>query len=576
MFVYPSTVPGVVNGSAVEASNTNQAAVALTQRTDWLRAQILALTAGTGLRLQAQTIEAGLPPGTPVYYDTTTLSYKAALAALDSSDFVTAAPSAVVEGIVLSLTGTVGTVLVNGLMQLTTVQWASVFDTGVFGAGEVFLSTTTGKISLLPGVLGLSLGTMRPDGSFVFRPANPGAFLQHVHLQRFLTGEPAGTVVDPVFPNPQVVTTPNPAVQGWLPATPTYFPGFVVGVQIPTGAKFGYNIQHPSETALREIFPMLPPENAQFSQSGLVLSADKVVTNSYGIWWMDDAYGEAPWPVPYLGTAPEITLWTSRLIADVSLSATITQSVLAALANGELANLGVTRAIPGDNSITITGPNGDIAGGFYGPVTFNNTGAKSVTPSAGIAAAGTLGTPTQRRGAVTLRSIASRPAQFLHNKFTAPQTEALLPVTTNGVPVGVDIGLYGQALGPDTTDFIDYVLMAGQEFAGAESISFTLDLALFVDDPAGVPTNKEINLLFYEFNDASPSSSASLIRTHAVTVQTGLPGQQQRITVPAFVDVQLSNTSRGWLLRFENGTGPSALAAGKLRIAGVVANLEAP
>jgi hypothetical protein len=580
MATYPSTVPGVTDGSPVAAGNTNQAAVALAQRTEWLREQLLLLTAGTALQLKGQPVEAGLVDGTPVYFDNTTLTYKAAQAAIDNNDFVTADPSAAVEGIVYNVSGTVADVSLGGLIELTTVQWALVFDTGIFGVGEIFLSTTRGRISLDPGSLGIYLGNLRADGTLIFRPVNTGPFLQHIHLQRFMTGNPAGTVIDPPPATPQTIATPNPALPGWLPATNVYFPGYVIGVQIPAGAQFGYNIQHASETLLRQVFPLIPPTNAQFSQSELVLGSSKVVANQYGIWWMDNSYGNAPWPVDYTANlpapAPVITLWTSRLIASVSLEQNLIDAILSILANGEIEDLAVSRAIPnaGDDSFTIVGPNGDNINGWYGPVTFTNTGVKRVIPSAGIGVLGTLGTPTARRGDLTLRSIATRPAQFLHNKFTAPQTSDTVLVTTNGVPSGVDMTLYAHGLGADPSDFIDFVLTSGVEFPAGEEVQFTLDLALFVDLPVAAPVARTVRLAYYAFNNNSPMSSTSLIRTEDVTIIEGTPGAVQRVSMPAYADVKLGAT-KGWILRVING-GATPLTAGTLRVASISANLVAP
>jgi hypothetical protein len=579
MAIYPPVIPGVVNGGPVEASYTNQAAVALAQRTDWLREQLLALTTSTSTWLRGQAIQPGVVDGTPVYFDNVTSTYKPAQAAVDNNDFVTAAASAVVEGIAVNVSGGVADIVLGGRVSLTTLQWAAVFDTAIFGTGEVFLSTVAGKISLEPGSLGISLGNMRADGTLILRVPNSGPFLGHIHLQRFLSGNPAGTVVDPPPATPQTIAVPNPAVQGWLPATNVYFPGYVVGVQIPVGAVFGYNIQHPSESALRDIFPMIPPTNAQFSQSGLILGDSKVVVNQYGVWWMDNSYGNAPWPTNYTANlpapAPEITLWTSRLTADVSLSETIISELVNELANGLLASLGVTRIIPGDNTLTVSGQNGDNTNGWYGAVSIFNSGVKTAQPSGGIGISGSLGAAPQLRGNVVLRSIASRPAQFLYNKFTAPQTTDMVLATTNGVPIGVDMGLYAHGLGANAADYIDFILTSGSEFAVAEELSFTLDIALLVDRPVAAPTSKTFQLLFYSVDNGSPTSSTSLVRTEDITVTDGTPGQVQRITVSSFADVKLGD-KKGWILRIQNGIGISALAAGKLRVLSVTANLVAP
>ena len=578
MASFPPTVPLIVNGNPVEASYTDAPIQALTQRTDWLYAQLLSLMSGGTLLLRSQVLFTTVPVGTPVYFDIVTSTYKAAFAAVNSDTFSTAAPSAAVTGIVSAVSGTSADIVPSGYLKLTTVQWAAVFDTGVFAAGPVYLSTISGKISSLPGSLSIYLGTLQPDGSLIVVPVNAGAYLDHVHLERFLVGDPAGTVVDPAFGGTQSVNTPNAALQGWLPANATYFPGYVTGVQIPTGAKFGYNIQQSSETALRAVFPVLPPENAQFSQSGLILSTDSVVINQYGIWWMTDAYGTAPWPVDYAvtATAAPITLWTTRLTADVSLSETITNQIFSELANGVLATMGVTRAIPGDSSVGISGTNGDNTNGWYGPITITNNGVRNLKGVGGVGVTGTIGDATVGwAGGVTLRDISARPLQYLFSQFSSPQVTALVPVTSNGVPSGIDIAMYGYGLSVGSTDYIDFMLQAGADFDPTVSVQFTLNLAVFVDTLPGSVVSKLVDISFYRLDAGSPSSSTSFIRTYSGTVNTGIPGVMQNILIPNFSDVTLAQ-NRTWLVRIKNNTSPGGLAGGTLRVVSGVANLVAP
>ncbi len=578
MASFPPTVPLIINGNPVEASYTDAPIQALTQRTDWLYAQLLALMSSGTLLLRSQVLFATVPVGTPVYFDIVTSTYKAAFAAVNSDTFSTAAPSAAVTGIVSAVSGTSADIVPMGYLKLTTGEWAAVFDTGVFAAGPIYLSTIAGKISSSPGSLSIYLGTLQPDGSIVIVPVNAGAYLDHVHLERFLVGAPAGTVVDPSFGGTQSVNTPNAALQGWLPANATYFPGYVSGVQIPTGAKFGYNIQQTSETALRAIFPVLPPENAQFSQSGLILSTANVVVNQYGIWWMTDAYGTAPWPVDYAVTASAapITLWTTRLTADVSLSDTITNQIFSELANGVLATMGVTRVIPGDSAITVSGTSGDNTNGWYGPVTIDNNGARNVKGSGGVGVNGTIGDATVGfGGSVALRSIAARPLQYVFSQFTSPQVTATVPVTSNGVPSGISIAMYGYGLGPGPTDYIDFLLQAGADFDVSTAIQFTLNIAAFVDTVPGSVVSKLVDINFYQLDAGAPSSSTSFVRVYGGTINTGLPGVMQNIAVPNFSNVTLAR-NRTWLIRLTNNSSPGGLAGGTLRVVSAVANLVAP
>jgi len=578
MASFPPTVRTIVDGNPVSAAYTEGPLQDLTQRTDWLYAQILALMSSATLLLRSQVLFTTLPVGTPVYFDIVTSTYKAAFAAVNSDTFSTAAASAQVTGIISNVSGTSADIVPAGYLKLTTGQWAAIFDTGVFAAGPVYLSTIPGKISSLPGSLSIYLGTLQPDGSIVIVPVNGGAYLDHIHLERFLVGAPAGTVVDPAFGGTQSVNTPNAALQGWLPANATYFPGYVSGVQIPTGAKFGYNIQQTSETALRAIFPVLPPENAQFSQSGLILSTASVVINQYGIWWMTDAYGTAPWPVDYAvtATAAPITLWTTRLTADVSLSETITNQIFSELANGVLATMGVTRAIPGDSSVGISGPHGDNTNGWYGPITITNNGVRNLKGVGGVGVTGTIGDATVGwAGGVTLRSIASRPLQYVFSQFTSPQVTPTVPVTSNGVPSGINIAMYGYGLGPGSTDYIDFLLQAGTDFDVSTAVQFTLNIAAFVDTVAGSVTSKLVDVNFYRLDAGAPSSSTSFVRVFGGTINTGLPGVMQNIIVPNFSDVTLAQ-NRTWLIRLTNNSSPGGLAGGTLRVVSAVANLVAP
>jgi len=578
MASFPPTVRTITDGNPVSAAYTEGPLQDLTQRTDWLYAQILTLMSGGTLLLRSQVLFTAVPVGTPVYFDIVTSTYKAALAAINSTTFVTAAPSAQVAGIVSNVSGTSADIVTSGYLKLTSGQWAAVFDSGVFTPGAVYLSTIAGKVSASPGTLGIYLGTLQPDGSIIIVPSNASAFLDHVHIQEMLVGAPAGTVVDPAFGAPQTVNTPNAALQGWLPANATYFPGYVSGVQIPTGAQFGYNIQQSSETALRSVFPVLPPTNAQFSQNGLILGSGTVVINQFGIWWMTNAYGTAPWPVDYAATttAAPITLWTSRLTADVSLSETITDEILSLLANGALATMGVTRIIPGDSAVGVTGTHGDNTGGWYGPVTIDNNGARNVKGVGGVGVNGTIGDATVGfGGSVTLRSIAARPLQYVFSQFTSPQVTPTVPVTSNGVPSGINIAMYGYGLGPGSTDYIDFLLQAGTDFDVATAVQFTLNIAAFVDTAPGSVASKLVDVNFYQLDAGAPSSSTSFIRVYSGTINTGLPGVMQNIIVPNFSNVTLAQ-NRTWLIRLTNNSSPGGLAGGTLRVVSAVANLVAP
>lgn len=415
------------NGDPVDAANTNKPAQDLTQRTAHLKEVLDALEAGQLLRMTNAVLQAGMIVGTPLYLDIDNV-FKPALAAIadDTVGGVTAG-SGYVFGVLLALdTATSGTVALGGrISSITSIQWAAVMEDAAFVAGHYFLSSENeGKITLEPGPLAIYVGQALPDGTFLAKVAPP-VYGAHTHFHFELIGAPAGTVVDPGVGVDHVVTTPNTAVRGWLPAVSPYFPT----IQIPAGAKFGYNIQHPDEAELRAVFPPIPLEGVTFDQGGAILNAGSITINQFGIWWMTDDYGTAPWPVDYSVslTAEIVHFWFSRVLFATSNSVVTRienhpQSVLTLefvnssgvpAASGRilvrcsdlLPNLNdtdegalglksivsgkhrrgpvVSRILPGAG-VSITAVNGSIADGFYGPMTISVTNSDALQGNAAL------------------------------------------------------------------------------------------------------------------------------------------------------------------------------------------------
>jgi hypothetical protein len=576
MATYPVNVRNVADGDPVAAAYTNPGVDDLTQRTDWLKQELDALTVGSVIILKNKGSDGTVIVGNPVYLDTITGLYKPAAAAVDSTALVSAGPSALWEGVAIAASGSSIDVAITGLTALTMAEWNVVTDTGTAVAGPIYLSATAGKVSASPGALGIYIGTLRSDGSIVLRNPTAGPFLNHVHLERTVLGKPAGTVVDPVFGANQVVTTPNPAVQGWLPASATYFPGFVVGVQIPTNAKFGYNIQQSSETLLREVFPFLPETNAQFAQGGLVLDDSKIVVNNYGIWWMDNTYGNAPWPVDYNASpvALDITAWTSRLVAEVSLVESITNSVYQTLADGGIEAISVGRILTADqDSLGVTATSGDNTDGFYGKVTLSNTGVTSIKSLRGVAATGTTtDLAGNAHGLVEVGSNIELPAAFMYNGFSAPQTTDMQPISTNGSGSGTLLSLYAHGLGAGVNDYIDYIVVAGNDLETGVNYQPTVKLSFAVDLPAGVQTAKQVNVSFYSVPVSGYVSSTNFKLTTPATAYTGSPAMYQSAVVGPFANVTVQKSTL-LVIRVTNGTGGAALTAGKLRVLDVTYQL---
>ena len=203
----------------------------------------------------------------------------------------------------------------------------TVIEGGEFEVGLYYLSSASeGKITASKpavGVLVAAIVGQDADNNYrVFVMPHPRSALdEHVHYKISLSTDPAGTVIEApgdtqssgVDPDTNMciftsVSDPNfihefdglpdPDLIGWLPANDTTFDGMIV----PEGAKFGYNIQ--KDPRLRKVWPPVPPGNVYVEINGIGASPNMVKVNSFGIWWMDDCLGRAPWPVTYSNTPP--------------------------------------------------------------------------------------------------------------------------------------------------------------------------------------------------------------------------------------------------------------------------------
>jgi len=570
MAVFTPTVRVIVNGEAVDAAVTNGPIADLTQRTDWLKEQINALVAGGQLVLRAQACLSGVLPGMPVYFDDTTNTFKPALADISTVDLNRASATSYWQGVAFNTAGTVTDVCLGGVLPLTALQWAAIFEDGIVTYGDIFLSEiTAGKITVSPGDLGVYIGHLRSDNTLLVRLGSVGSFLEHVHYQRFLVGAPAGTVVDPAFNAIQVVTTPNAALQGWLPATPTYFAGYVVGVQIPTGAKFGYNIQNTAEADLREVFPVVPVDNAQLAQSGVIISTDTVVLNNYGIWWMDDTYGNAPWPVDYnvSAAAAEITLWTTRIIASASLVSLVETTVLNDLASGGIDPIAVARLFSADaNSLGIAGTYGSALTGWRGAVTLINLGVTAFRPGRGISASGPSGDATLGwKGLIDAAIDLELPATHLWTEQLAVGDKLVL-LTTNGAPTGTVIGLRGHRLGASlASDYIDFIIDAGDDLVAATDYQVVAVPFGCVDTILGSTVSRDIDIEFYRFAIGGAVSTTALQLITQFQMNQGTPGVLQSAVVGPFGGVVIQRNQQ-MLVRIRSNSGGNPLPPDQLRL----------
>ena len=456
MAAFAPTVRSLVNGEAVEAGVTNRPTGDLAQRTQYLKETLDAALAGQTVTLRSVALDSLTAVGTPVYLGTDGI-YRPGLVGLGSA-FVggSAAETSYARGIVTSkATSNLGDVTVSGLVTGTTSFWAALFDDSTFHAGPVYLSgVIAGRLSNSPGSIPVSLGGMGPDGSFLVAPQTP-YIGQHSHQEFTLLGSPAGTIsADPSVGTAHTITTPNTSTRGWLPANATYFPGWTLGVQIPSAAVFGYNLQHASETALRGVFPPIPVGAAIGLQNGVELNGLFLV-NEYGIWWTSSAYGQAPWPTDYVATsyaAPVLFRFARYGIASsfpvVTTLAGHPASIIPVELHDSTSDAIATKGqllikIPSLLASTSSADEGGTAvksitgAGFTtGPV------VSRILPGAGALITGTLGDGISgRHGVVTIGLSASDALQgeFSVSALNSAGSATLLDLPITSLPAGLSV-----------------------------------------------------------------------------------------------------------------------------------------
>lgn len=319
--VYRQAVRYVRNGEAVEAGVANRPVRDLHGNVAAIREIVESMQVGQAIILRDQTVEASLSPGQPVYMDAATATWRPARATLTMSGTDAGVwafgPNSHVGGVLESRVGSRGSVVIAGKIRFSSTWVLNTFD-GAYAAGPVYLSrNTAGKLST-GRELSVRVGAVSgpdQDGMYTLyvAPSSREGITTHSHLRVALSALPAGTpnrapehyddtllgemYAEGPYPGfTHQVAAPDANAPGWLPATHSAF----AGLPVPAGAKFGYNIrQDPTLSAV------WPPSPAYFAQSavvtidGVVADETRVIANEYGIWWMMDSYGKAPWSVNF-------------------------------------------------------------------------------------------------------------------------------------------------------------------------------------------------------------------------------------------------------------------------------------
>lgn len=304
-------------GEPVQAGVVSRPDRTLEDRTDYLKDRLDAAALGKILVDSDATICSSVMPGQPVYWNWTEKRYEPALAAVASdpeTQTLVVQPSSDCVGICLrKRSATLGDIVLRGIVDIPDL--ANAID-GPITPGRYYLSAVdAGKlVKQKPAVTVTVCHVQGPKDScttvprVVVMPHIRDFIDDHTHYRFDLAPTAAGTTttntVDDV--TRVTITSPNPALPGWLPATHAIFNG-----KAPNGAVFGYNLsQH---ATLSNVWPPLPLQSVAMlwdkgidfvGATEIPLGANGLaICDTNGIWWMSNCENDVPFTA---GTTPPI------------------------------------------------------------------------------------------------------------------------------------------------------------------------------------------------------------------------------------------------------------------------------
>ena len=452
-------VSRIVDGTPVSAGITNQPVDALATRTEYLKEVVDSAFIGTALISHNQPLDSTTAVGMAVYLDGNGV-WQPALAAVayDTNGIpVGLAQEALCTGLVLSKdTATLGNIVLHGEVTFDS-SLLSVVAGGVVSAGLYYLSAlapgflTNSRPAV--GVLCASISGQDAAGDYVVfvMPSPRNVLDDHIHYKVSIAALPAGTpntppsdislgtwdsnaqaydLVSPSTPGfVHTITAPNSSVEGWLPVSSSAFTGMV----IPAGAVFGYNIQQ--DAALRSVWPPVPPGNVYIEVNGRGASPELVQVNEFGIWWMANGLGKAPWAVDYTGTSSSSSSSSgSPLNFAKRIDVWFTKMVFKTASNM------VTSLAPADATVSVTCANNGL------PAT---TGALKIGVNLQFSSS------SDDLSYTSLKDFNPTNLAFTHG-HTVSQVRSISPSITVSGAVGPDTNGYCQ--GPITLQFVDQTI----------------------------------------------------------------------------------------------------------------------
>lgn len=300
----------VQDGQPVDAGSVNSPLSDLDDNIRYLRELLDALNVGSAIYARNVTVEEGALVGMPVYYNATTQRYERALAATvtdNTTGELLTAPSASVWGIVCIKTNTtLADLVIGGLAEIDLTN-----STGGNAAGRYYLSASTpGHMSLQQPPVTVPVVLANGQGQVLVLPQQLELLESHKHYKFSLKCLPAGTHVPPSVGERHTITSPNTAIEGWLPASSF--------TNAPEGAVFGYNL---AASPLLRVWPPVPLQSVYLEWdkvaswdvlgTGVPLGPEGLaLLDANGIWWMSDCYYDVPWPPTLDTTDPDNTSFT--------------------------------------------------------------------------------------------------------------------------------------------------------------------------------------------------------------------------------------------------------------------------
>lgn len=289
----------ITDGEPVAAAITNRPTSDIANYLDEIYRLLQATGIGGGIFATRVTADASVVVGSPVYLDNGIFMPSKQALAIDLDGKTVSADSSRIDGIV--------TRKHNATLVDVLLAGAHTFDISPATEepptpGMYYLSATRpGKITKSRQQFPVPVCVVGTKNRVYRVPTSAEPLLAHTHSKIELVCLPAGVHIPPQPNERHIITDANTNLPGWLPINDPIF----AGKNIPTGAKFGYNIS--ADIHAKTVWPYslfsgayLEWDRAEQNDRGFTgVPSGFFTINEDGIWWLTDCYGDVPWPKNY-------------------------------------------------------------------------------------------------------------------------------------------------------------------------------------------------------------------------------------------------------------------------------------